>query len=373
MDMQNLKMFLWRLRCICRKELLATIKDPTTRAILVVPVLIQCVIFGYAATYNLERVPYALIDQSHSRESAELLARLDGTGVFYRVATLTGTGQISQVIDGDMAIAVVSIGPDFADKLNRGESAPIQVITDGRNSTTAGVVSGYFSRIVSAYNAQLNDGKELLRLETRAWYNENLITRWNFLPGLMGILSFIQVLMLSGMSVAREREQGTFDQLLVTPLSSKEILIGKAIPPIIIGCIQSTIVLLVCLFWFKIPMAGSLGAIYVTLLLFTTSCVGIGLSISAISSSMQQVMVYCFVLLMPMVLLSGMATPVRNMPEALQILTYADPLRFLLDSLRRIYLEGCGIKDIAWNYVPMAAVAVVTMPLASWLFRHKLT
>jgi len=186
------------------------------------------------------------------------------------------------------------------------------------------------------------------------------------------MLGLVQVLMLSGLSVAREREQGTFDQLLVTPLSNFQILIGKAVAPILIGIFQSTIVLLICRFFFKIPFAGDFFSLYLTIFVFILSCVGIGLSISAISNSMQQVMVYCFVLLMPMVLLSGMATPVENMPEILQKITYADPMRFALNSVRRIYLEGCNFLDVWENFLPMLIVAAITLPLAGYLFRNNL-
>ena len=189
----------------------------------------------------------------------------------------------------------------------------------------------------------------------------------------MIMLSLVQVLMLSGLSVAREREQGTFDQLLVTPLSPPEILIGKAIVPIAIGIFLASLVLLICRFWFEIPFAGDLLSLYAVLFVFILSCVGLGLSISAISQTMQQVMVYCFVILMPMVLLSGMATPVENMPETLQIITYADPMRFALDSVRRIYLEGCTLADVAFNFVPMIILAAITLPLAAWLFRNKIS
>ena len=370
--MKKWKMFWWRIKWMCRKEMLSTLKDPSTRAILIVPVLIESVLFGYAATYNLERVPYACVDQSHSQASADFLAKLDGTRVFYRVDNLMNANEIAESIDSGRALMVIHIEPEFADNLSKGKFAKIQVITDGRNTMTAAIASGYLNRIVDAFNEERIKNLDAIRLETVAWYNPNLITRWNFLPGLIGLLSLIQVLLLAGLSVAREREQGTFDQLLVTPLSPVEILIGKAVPPLIIGMMQSTIILLVCRLWFKIPMAGELPTLYLTLFVFTLSCIGIGLSISAISRSMQQVMVYCFVLLLPMVLLSGLATPVSNMPHILQIITYADPLRFALDSIRRIYLEGCTTMDIAFNFLPMLVVAAVTLPLAGWLFRNKL-
>ena len=370
--MEQFKAFWVRIAWMIRKEMLSTLKDPMTRAILVMPVIIQSVLFGYAATYNLEHVPYAVLDQSHSSASADFLAKLDGTGVFQRVKNLNNASEIADVIDTSDALMVITIDSQFADNLARGQTGMIQVITDGRNTTTASVASGYINRIVTAFNEERTKGIDPIHLETIAWFNPNLITRWNFLPGLMGLLSLIQVMLLAGLSVAREREQGTFDQLLVTPMSPSQILIGKAVVPLIIGVLQSTIVLLVCRYWFVIPMAGDLFPLYLTLVIFNLSCTGIGLCISSISNSMQQVMVYCFMFLLPMVLLSGLTTPVSNMPKALQILTYADPLRFALDSLRRIYLEGCTVKDIAFNFVPMLAMSVVTLPIAAWLFRNKI-
>lgn len=370
--MEALLLFLRKIRFIVHKELLATVKDPKTQTLLIVPVIVQSLLFGYAATYNLDQVPYAVADQSRSMYSDRLLAKLDGSSIFRRTVSLTGTGQIAEAIDSDEAMLVISIPPDFADKLTSGGQAVLQVITDGRNTTSSGVALGYVSAIVDSFNKELHGNVSIVEADTVVWYNPNLISRWMFMPALLAMLSYIQIMLLSGLSVSREKEQGTFDQLLVTPLSPMEILIGKAIPPLLIGTVQITFVLLVTLFWFKVPMAGSVFSLYFTLWIFLLSCIGIGLSISALCSSMQQVMVYCFVLMMPMVLLSGMGTPVENMPEWLQYLTYANPVRFVVEAVRRIYFEGCGLADIAFNFVPMLAMAGITMPAAAWLFRNKL-
>ena len=366
------KSFIEKTRWMIRKEFLATISDPRTRLVLLMPVLVQTMLFGYTATYDLDLAPYVVLDMSHSAAASDFETDIDGSPAFRRVRTLSNSNEIAEAIDSGEAMLAISIPSDFETKLNRGEASPIQVITDGRNTMTATTASNYVERIVAAYNAERNPKAMAVSLETIAWYNPNLITRWTFLPSLIAMLAFNQVLILSGLSVAREREQGTFDQLLVTPISPTIILIGKAAVPVLMGMIQSTLVLLICRFWFQVPMAGNLLTLWTVLFVFTLSCTGIGLSISAISSTMQQVMVYCFLLLMPMILLSGTATPVANMPEILQILTYADPLRFALDSVWRVYLEGCGLSAIAWNFVPMLAVASVTFPLAGWLFRHNL-
>jgi ABC-2 type transport system permease protein len=367
---------LFRQAALIRKELLAVLKDPASRFILIMPAIFQSLIFGYVATFDLNHVPYALLDESRSVTSAALVARLDGTGVFDRVAELPSVRSIPDVVDSGKALMVLHIGADFERRVLGGDNAPVQVILDGRNSTTAGAAAGYVGAVVADFNASRSRDDETTRpavaIETRAWFNPNLETRWNFMPALIATLSVLQTLLLTALSVAREREQGTFDQLLVTPLSPTEIMVGKAIPPILIGMVQSTLVLLVTRFWFGVPMAGSAWTLYAALLMFMTAGVGIGLSISAVAASMQQAMLYTFVLLMPMMLLSGLTTPVANMPEVLQIATYVNPLRFGIDMVRRIYLEGVGLGVLLPDFVPLVITTAVTMPAAGWLFRHRL-
>lgn len=365
--------FIYRLVNICRKELLAVLKDPSSRVILIVPALMQSLLFGYAATYDLVDAPYAVLDQSNSRYSRDLLARIDGTGVFHRVATLNSSSEIASVIGNGKALLMVQFPPDFATKLSQGQSAPLQMILDGRNSATANSAAGYIGAIVATYNQQLDPANsQVVRVESRAWFNENLHTRWIILPAMIAALSMIQTVMLTALSVAREREQGTFDQLLVTPHTPLEILISKAIPSISIGLLQSTIILLVALYWFKIPMVGSLITLYTGLLMFNIACVGIGLSISALSTNMHQAMLYTFVLIMPLMLLSGLATPVENMPDLLQTLTYGNPLRFAIHLVRKVYLEGAQLADLVPDLIPLVVIALLTLPLAAWLFRHRL-
>jgi ABC-2 type transport system permease protein len=368
--------FAFRLLALIRKELLSVLKDKSSRIILFVPVVMQSLLFGYAATYDLTKAPYALLDESRSPTSAQLLAHLDGTGFFRRVATLRSPGEIAPVIDEQQALMVVRIGPRFEAALTGGETAVVQLIVDARNSTTANAALAYVGSVVDAFNAEQQQRRggapPALTLQTRAWFNPNLETRWNFLPALIATLSMLQTLLLTALSVAREREQGTFDQLLVTPLSPTEIMIGKAIPPMLIGLVQSTVVLLIARFWFGIPMAGSLPTLYVGLAAFLIAGVGVGLSISALSANMQQAELYTFVLLMPMMLLSGLATPVAAMPRALQVATLVNPMRYGIDFVRRVYLEGVGLATVLPDIVPLLLIAAVTLPTAAWLFRHRL-
>jgi ABC-2 type transport system permease protein len=357
---------------LVRKEMLALVKNPANRALLIIPAIMQALLYGYGATYDLTHVPYAVLDQSRGAASTELLARLDGTGVFARAATLTTPRQIADVIDGGNALLVISIPSDFEARLAAGQQAPLQLVLDGRNSSTAATAAAYIRAIVSAYNEKRGISLAVT-VERRAWFNPNLESRWNIMPALIAALSMMQTLLLAALSVAREREQGTFDQLLVTPLTPFQILIGKALPSMLVGIVQSTLIFLIILFWFQIPMNGSVWLLYLGLFMFTLASVGIGLSISAVSLNMQQAMLYTFMLIMPLILLSGLLTPVSNMPEILQIATYANPLRFGVNLVRRVYLEGATFADVAFNFVPLLVVAAITLPLAAWLFRNRLS
>lgn len=362
--------YLFQLLALIRKELLTILKDPSSRALLIGPALMQALLFGYAATYDLTNAPYAVLDQSQSTESREILARIDGAGMFHRIANLDSSRQIAPQIESGAALMAVVFQSDFAANLSAGQ-ARMQVILDGRNSATAGLALAYVTAIVEGYNAD-QGAIAPLTIIRRAWYNPNLQSRWNLMPALIASLSMLQTLMLAALSVAREREQGTFDQLLVTPLTPAQILLGKAIPSILVGLMQSTLIFMIIRFWFGIPLNGDLWLLYLCLVVFTTASVGLGLSISAVALSMQQAMLYTFIVIMPLILLSGLLTPVRNMPALLQKVTYANPLRFGISMVRRVYLEGATLSDIAPDFMPLLAIAAVTLPLAAWLFRHRL-
>src|SRR5207247_6380683 len=186
-------------------------------------------------------------------------------------------------------------------------------------------------------------GNPPIRLSTRAWYNPNLETRWHMIPGMIGTLTMLQTLLLTAMSVAREREQGTFDQLLVTPFRPAEIMVGKALPSVLVGLVQATAILLVAQLWFRIPFAGSFVTLYAGLSLFLLAAVGIGLLVSSVAATMQQAMLFAFVLVMPFTLLSGLTTPLSSMPRALQYVTLLNPLRYAIEIVHRLYLEGAGL------------------------------
>jgi ABC-2 type transport system permease protein len=373
-----------RILALTRKELLAVLKDPRGRFTIFIPPMLQCLIFGYAATYDLSDVPYAVLDQDRSGASRDLLARLDGSGVFHRVANLERAADVKTWIDERRALLVIQIDQEFERRLLAGRPADVQLIADGRNSNTAGTAVGYVSDIVQAFNADWGKSHPLtptggagtgtgVRVTTRAWYNPNLETRWNMVPSLIGTLTMMQVLLLTAMSVAREREQGTFDQLLVTPFRPAEIMAGKALPSVLIGTVQATTILLVAQLWFRIPFVGSFVTLYAGLILFLLAAVGIGLLLSSVAATMQQAMLYGFVIIMPFALLSGLTTPVSNMPEVLQYFTLINPLRYAIEIVHRVYLEGAGLDLLVPDLWPLALIALVTLSAASWLFRHRLT
>ncbi len=368
---------LFRILALTRKELLAILKDKRSRNSLFIPPIIQCLIYGYVATYDLTDVPYAVLDQSKTVESRELLARLDGSGIFHRVANLERPEQVKDYIDQRKVLLVLQIREDFDRKLTRGEPAPVQLIADGRDSNTAATATGYINAVVEAFNARWREknGRDSTPMEivSRTWYNPNLETRWTMIPSLIGMLTMIQTMMVTALSVAREREEGTFDQLLVSPFRPPEIMVGKALPSVIIGSVQATTILLVAQLWFRIPFAGSFFTLFFGLGVFLLAAVGIGLFISSLAVTMQQAMLFSFATIIPFALLSGLTTPIGNMPPAMQYLTLINPLRYAIDMVRRIYLEGAGLSLLIPDLWPQALLATVTLSAAAWMFRHRLT
>jgi ABC-2 type transport system permease protein len=366
-----------RIFALTRKELLAVLKDPRGRFTLFIPPIIQCLIYGYVATYDLTDVPYAVIDQDRSDASRQLLAKLDGTGVFHRVADFHRAEDVKKFIDERKVVLVIQIDQNFERRLLTGQTADVQVISDGRNSNTAGTALIYVGTIIESFNADWRSSHgqsaPALRTTVRAWYNPNLITRWHMIPSLLGTLTLLQTMLLTAMSVAREREQGTFDQLLVMPFRPYEIMAGKALPSVLIGIVMATNILLVAQLWFKIPFVGSFWTLYVGLILFLLSSVGVGLLLSAVAKTMQQAMLYSFLFMMPFALLSGLATPLENMPGGLQMITLINPLRYAIEIAQRVYLEGVGIVNLLPELWPLAAIALVTLSAAAWLFRNRLT
>src|SRR5512135_2903834 len=365
-----------RLLALIRKEFLALLKDPRSRMVLIVPPMIQLLVFGYAATFDLKHIPYALYNEDRGAVSRDLVAAFDGAPAFQRVATLHAENEIAPLVDRRDVLVVVHLGPRFSADLQSRGSASLQVIVDGRNSNTALIALNYVRAIVERYNLDWIASHGLqappARLETRAWFNPNLESRWFFIPGIIGMLTLVTTMLVTALTVAREREQGTFDQLLVTPLRPSEILLGKALPGFLIGMVQGTVILLIATLWFKVPLLGSLPALYSGLALFLLSGVGAGLLISSLAVTQQQGLLGAFLFMVPAVILSGFATPIANMPAAIQLITLLDPLRYFLVILRKLFLEGAPAAELVHQFWPMALIGLASMAAAGWLFRHRM-
>jgi len=358
------------------KEFLALLRDKRSRFVIIGPPLAQLLVFGFAATYDLNNVAVAIYNEDRGGAARELVSRIEGSPDFEVVTYIDHDSEVAPLINNRDVLVVLHIGQNFSSDLVKGTTSPLQVILDGRNSNTAMIAMNYLRNIVQDYNLEWleSQGESGLQvtLQIRAWYNENLQSRWFIVPGIVGLLTLVVTLLVTALSVARERESGTFDQLLVTPLRPVEILIGKAIPGIVIGLLEATLIIVLMGILFDIPLRGSLGALYLGIALFLLSAVGVGLMISAISVTQQQAVLGAFLFLVPAVILSGFSTPIANMPEVVQWLTYLDPLRYFLVIVRGVTLEGNGYALLINQYWPMAVIGMVTLTLAGWLFRHRM-
>ncbi|MGC9239949.1 MAG: ABC transporter permease [Acidithiobacillus sp.] len=365
-----------RIWALVIKEFLAILRDKKSRFVLIGPPIIQLLVFGYAATFDLDHIPYAVYNQDSGFASRELLGYFQSSRAFRQVATITRDGQIAPLIDREKALLVLQIGPHFTEDLLRHHPAPVQVIIDGRNSNTATIALNYVNSILLSFDKRWardhHWGSPPAQLVARAWFNPNLLSRWFIVPGIVALLTLVVTLLVTGLSVAREREQGTFDQLLVTPMTPLEILAGKALPGILVGALEGAFISLVAVFWFDVPFIGSVIALALGMLLFLFAAVGIGLMISSLSTTQQQGLLGAFLFLVPAIILSGFATPIANMPELVQDLTYANPMRYFLVIVRGVFLEGDGLRNLWSQYWPLAIIATLSMSAAAWLFRHRM-
>lgn len=368
--------FLIRLASLIRKELLAVLRDTKSRMALIIPPIIQIAIFGYAATMNVSRVPYAVLDKDGGETATQYIADLEGTGIFQRQATVTTEKDIDRMIDNKEIIIGLIIPPDFSRNIQTGRTASIQLIADGRNTNTAAIALSYGQQIASAYGVNILTQKgsiSSVEIESRAWFNPNLITRWFIVPGLIAVLILINSVLSGSLSIAREREEGTFDQLLVAPYTPSEILLGKGAATVITGTMQAIFVVLIAMFWFRIPFYGSIWLLSLSLLLFIITATAIGLCISSFAQSLQQAIVGTFLLLVPMVMLSGFATPISSMPDIFQKLTIINPMRYGLELIQRIFLEGSGFLDLWHLFTAIIIVAAVAILTAILSFHRKIS
>lgn len=356
------------------KELLSLLRDPRSRLVLVVPPLAQLFVFSFAATLDVTNVSVAVLNDDSGRWSREMIQRLEGASFVGELTFVDSPERLASMVDRREAIAAIRFPADFSRAVGAGRPALAQVILDGRRANSSQITLGYLNAIASGIGAELEAaaGRELPEIAVRHWFNPNLIYRWFIVPSLSGMLAMLISLIVTSLSIARERELGTFEQLLVSPAQPIEIVIGKTVPALLIGTILGSVMISAGVFAFDIPFTGSVALLFCSLMLFILSMVGIGLMVSSICQTQQQAILGTFSVAVPVVLISGFTTPVENMPSWLQFIAQASPLKYYLIIVRGTFLKALPPADILANAWPMALIALVTLSSAIVIVRRSL-
>jgi ABC-2 type transport system permease protein len=357
------------------KELLVLLRDPRSVFVLVTPPLVQLIVFAFAATLEVKNVHLVVLDRDEGASGAELVRRIQGSTTFSSVAPVHRPEELRAAIDEQRAIAAIQIGPGFSSDVAAGRAASVQILLDGRRSNAAQIVSGYLTEILADFLAEASQREHRVasvpRVVARNWFNPNLVFRWFIVPGLVAMIAQVMGVVVTALSVARERELGTFDQLMVSPLRTHEILVGKTIPPVLIGLFDVTLYLVVAVTIAQVPFRGSLSLLYGSSLFFLAAVVGIGLFISSLCSTQQQAILGAVLFVTPATMLSGFATPIENMPGWLQTVTLINPLRHFLVITRGVFLKDMSAEAVVLNTLPLTLIAAVTLTSAAWLFRRR--
>lgn len=365
-----------RILALLIKETHAIWRDKKSRMVLIVPPIIQLLLFSFAATLDVKNVTLGILNRDEGEQSIELVQRFYGSPTFSHIQYLKSVEEITPFIDNQRGMAVLSINEDFSKTIDSGNVGVVQLIMDGRKSNATQIVAGYVGSIVGQFSSDLAETRDLPKQNTklfpRNWYNANLLYYWSNVPSLVGILTMVEALILTALTIARERELGTFDQLLVSPVSPVEILIGKSIPAIIISMLEGSFIAFCAVFIFQIPFTGSLFNLYFCMFFFVLSVVGLGLFISSLCSTQQQSILGSSLLMSPFISLSGFATPIENMPVWLQVTTFLNPLRYFLVVTKGVFLKEMPFYIVWENTWPMLLIGTVTLSSAAWLFRRRL-
>jgi ABC-2 type transport system permease protein len=371
-----------RLKQMLIKEFIQVFRDKRTRFVLFGPPIIQMLIFGYAATFEIHHVPTVVLDLDHSQESRELISRFSSSPYFDVQRQVTDYRQIGDLIDQGKATVGLEINAGFAQNLRKGQTAPLQVIVDATNSNTALIASGYISQIALGFAQdyqrdriyrilpQMVEKMPSVQLEQRPWYNPDLRSRWFFVPGIIGSLTLVLVVTLTAFAVVREREIGTLEQIMVTPIRPSEFILSKTLPFFLIGLFDVSLIATVGTLWFQVPFRGQIVVLFAGAILFLLCMLGVGLLISTVSSTQQQAMVTAFFFIMPAITFSGFGFPISTMPQWLQYLTFLSPLRYFLVVLRGTYLKGVGV-EILWPQMLAMAVLGISLLSVAVLRFHK--
>ncbi len=369
-----------RLREMLIKEFRQIFRDPRMKTVIFVAPVMQMLLFGYAVSTDVRNVSLAVYDPDRSVASRDLVARFTSSGHFRLVADARDTARLGELLDSGDALAALEFSSTFQADLDAGRTARLQLIVDGSDSNTAGIALQYAARITGDYSQQRlrqrllrRTGTEppttLVELQTRAWFNQNLESRNFYVPGVIAMIVSLVTLMLTGMAIVREKEIGTMEQLLVSPIRPIEFILGKTITFVLISFVDVLLVVAVGVFWFRVPIRGSVLLLFFATALYLLTTLSAGLLISTISRTQQQAMMSTFLFYFPAVLLSGMVFPIANMPLVVQWLTLANPLRYFLVIIRGIFLKGVGVLILWPQMLALAVLGSLMIWLASRRFR----
>jgi ABC-2 type transport system permease protein len=348
---------LTRLQALLAKEFRQLLRDPRMRFFVLVPPLIQLMVLGYAASFDVRVARVGVVDYAHTRQSRDLLASVTAGGHF-QLQIYPGMAAAAAAMDRNEVRAVMQLAADFA------RHPVVQLIADGSDSNSAQIIVGELGQIIRR-SAERGGGQPPVQLQERAWYNPNLEDRDYFVPGIIATVVLIATMILTAMTVVREREMGTLERLLVTPLARLEFLIGKMIPVACIGLFDVVLVTALAVLWFQVPLRGELSALLLGSVLYLMSTLGLGLLISSYASTQQQAMLLGFFVIMPAIILSGFAFPISNMPAGVQWLTFLDPLRYFLVIIRDLFLKGSGVGDHLFEYGMMTLLGTAALTLSA--------
>jgi ABC-2 type transport system permease protein len=365
-----------RIKALIIKETLAVLRDPRNRIALIAPPLLQLFVFSFTATQEVKNIRLAVLNQDYGQAATELVQRLSASPNFAKVSFAQSPEELKELIDDQRVLVAVWMPADFSGRFYASNNPTIQLILDGRKSTAAQIAQGYISSIVQQFSQDqaqpVARETNTISIELRNWFNPNLEYLWFTVPSLVVIITLQVSMNVTTMSVPREREMGTFDQLLISPLRPVEMMIGKMIPAFFLALFDATLFVLVAVFIFRIPFRGSLPLLYLSLIVFVSSVVGIGLLISTFCSTQQQAMLGTMSVMMPALIMSGYMSPIENMPGWLQVITWANPLRYIMVVVKGIFLKAMPAEVVFTNIWPMAAIAVITLTIATLFFRQRL-
>jgi ABC-2 type transport system permease protein len=367
-----------RLVTIVTKEFIQIRRNTMMLRMLLLLPVVQMIIFGYAAVLDVKNIDMAVLDKDRSARSRDLLDVFRESSYFILKYQVSTEEEISAMLDREDILCGIIIPPDFGRKVDKGLPVSVQIIVDGTNSSAANVITNYSASSVSAYANKILKSRGLdvsqfgsLNVEMRFLYNPSLDNKYFFIPGIFAMIVLILGMPITAMAIVREKEQGTFEQIIVTPIKPVELILGKVIPYTILIIISSTGILIVTLLWFHLPLRGDLLALYLAIVLFLLNSLGAGIFISTISQTQQQSILTSFFFNMPMILFSGFMFPIANMPPVFRYIADVNPMRYFLDCARSIFLKGTGWEDLMHSFWALAIIGVVTFAASIVLFRKR--